>query len=111
MFRAIALLLAAFSVAGAGERAVVGVINPRVELFCIVARLAGYQEYNSGQLRAYNAAVDSWFGPCPIIRPSRLRGTSGAMASATTPSRACRCMSTTSNPRGARSVRSSGRRT
>src|SRR5687768_735979 len=62
MFRYVALLLAAFSVAYAGERAVVGV-DPRVELFCIVARLAGYQEYNSGQLRAYNAAVDSWFGP------------------------------------------------
>lgn len=62
MFRAIALVLAASSAAGAADRAVAGV-DPRVELFSIVFRLAGNPEYNAGRLPAYTAAVDSWFAP------------------------------------------------
>ena len=56
------LVVSALTAAGASERSVVGV-DPRVELFSIISRLAGYSEYNQGQIRSYNTAIDAWFAP------------------------------------------------
>jgi len=36
-------------------------VDPRVELMCIIARLAGYDEYMTGEFPAYVADVDSFF--------------------------------------------------
>jgi hypothetical protein len=37
-------------------------VDPRVELFCVVARLAGYPEYGQARVKRYAEAVDAHFG-------------------------------------------------
>jgi hypothetical protein len=55
-------LAAALACAACVQAGNVGV-DPRVELFSIVFRLAGYSEYSQGRVPVYNQAVDAWFGP------------------------------------------------
>ncbi len=38
-------------------------VDPRVELVSIIFRLAGNPEYNTGQIEAYNDAINAYFGP------------------------------------------------
>jgi hypothetical protein len=56
---ALLLLLAVPAAAQAPRIAV----DPRVELFSVIFRLAGNTEYNQGRVPAYNAAIDKWFAP------------------------------------------------
>ena len=64
MYRAVALLI---SVLGSGISAPAQVdrigVDPRVELFSVIFRLAGSPEYQQGRVPAYSAAVDAWFAP------------------------------------------------
>jgi hypothetical protein len=54
-------------------------VDPRVELACIIFRLAGYEEYNRGDVKAYNDDVDKHFGPLhdhAVVKLARkVRGT------------------------------------
>ncbi|MHC4592766.1 MAG: YhfC family glutamic-type intramembrane protease [Planctomycetota bacterium] len=38
-------------------------VDPRVELMCVIFRLAGNQEYGKGRIASYNRDVDEHFGP------------------------------------------------
>ena len=38
-------------------------VDPRVELFCVIFRLAGAAEYQQARVPAYAQAVDTWFAP------------------------------------------------
>lgn len=57
------------------------VVDPRVELVCIVFRLAGHPEYNRGRIQAYVDDVEKHFGPCrdyAVVKLARkLRKTRG----------------------------------
>lgn len=55
-------LVGAAALAAAEKPAVRVVIDPRIELCCVVFRLAGNPEYNQGRIEAYNHAVDTHFG-------------------------------------------------
>ena len=56
-------------------------VDPRVELMCIIFRLAGHREYNLGTLSGYNDDVTKAFGPfvdhAVIKLVRKLRGTRG----------------------------------
>ncbi len=38
-------------------------VDPRVELLCVIYRLAGFREYNQGRITSYTEAVDRHFEP------------------------------------------------
>ena len=38
-------------------------VDPRVELFGIIFRLAGHPEYNTSPIKSYTTGVDNYFGP------------------------------------------------
>jgi hypothetical protein len=38
-------------------------VDPRVELFSVLFRLAGAPEYQQGRVPAYAQTVDAWFAP------------------------------------------------
>jgi hypothetical protein len=56
-------------------------VDPRVELFSIICRLAGYNEYNWGHVESYIKDVDAHFGPFrnhPVVElAKKLRQTQG----------------------------------
>ena len=56
-------------------------VDPRVELMCIVFRLAGHPEYSMGTVRSYAADVDTYFAPFKdhpvVVRARQLRKTRG----------------------------------
>lgn len=56
-------------------------IDPRVELMCVIARIAGFEEYNQGAIKAYNNDVDRHFQPFrdhPAIKAAQaMRGRMG----------------------------------
>lgn len=56
-------------------------VDPRVELFSIIFRLAGNDEYNLGQVESYVKDVDAHFGPfrnhAVVEMAKRLRQTAG----------------------------------
>jgi hypothetical protein len=56
-------------------------VDPRVELFSLIFRLAGSPEYAQGRIPAYNQAVDNWFAPYrnheAVANARQLRQTSG----------------------------------
>lgn len=54
--------LAASAPPAAGDPAVHVQVDPRVELFSILARLAGYQEYSSGEIASYEKDIETHFG-------------------------------------------------
>jgi hypothetical protein len=62
MLKSAAALLLLSSLPAAAQAPRVAV-DPRVELLSVVFRLAGNSEYNQGRVKAYNSAIDQWFGP------------------------------------------------
>ncbi len=78
-FRLVRLVVGLAAIASA-QSPRVGV-DPRVELFSIISRLAGYSEYSQGRISAYNEAVDAWFGPwrdhAAVQLAQELRGRDG----------------------------------
>lgn len=56
-------------------------VDPRVELFCVIFRLAGAAEYQQGRVPAYAQAVDAWFAPQRnhdvVVYARQLRQTNG----------------------------------
>lgn len=59
----VVLGVAARPKATAATGAAAPVVDRRVELMTIVARLAGYEEFQSKAVPAYSDSIDAWFAP------------------------------------------------
>lgn len=62
MLKSAGALLILFAIPAAAQAPRIAV-DPRVELFSVIFRLAGNSEYIQGRVPAYNAAIDQWFAP------------------------------------------------